>query len=154
MKHLGVSSLMAGCLMWALLDAAPIPMGNRCKDKQKSNISIYDRPVFVSPQVNTLGIVKQGDNWVELEGEIPMDIMPMQLLKIQYGISYKADEKDAKFKEIHGTSLKDRKFTVLIENLDPQKQYVYRAYLTVIKQYTIYGEDKTFILDPSQWNDR
>jgi len=165
MKHFGISTLMAGCLMWALLDAAPIPSGNSCKDKKDN----YYRPVrpinnfgIQAPQnfpnVVTGDVKDKDDTWVELTGNFVYDGTYNSKDVAEYGIAYREKGSNKGFKEIASTNLSDKTFSVKITNLDPNKIYEYHAYVKgageVYNGMLLTGGNKTFIIDNSIFNDR
>ena len=136
MKHFGVSTLMAGCLMWVLLDAAPIPSGNSCKDKKQER---YHRPSNLGPSIPLIprsfpkvitGDVKEmGDKWVELTASFEYDGDYDVKDIAEYGIGYREEGTNDSFKEVASKNLSDKEFTVKLSSLDPRKIYEYRSYI-------------------------
>ena len=165
MKHFGVSTLMAGCLMWVLLDAAPIDFGNSCKDKKQER---YHRPSTLGPSIPFIprsfpkvitGDVKEmGDKWVELTASFEYDSDYDVKDIAEYGIGYREEGSNDNFKEVASKNLSDKEFTVKLNGLDPHKNYEYRAYIKgtgeVYHGLTLYGDTKQFIIDKSVINDR
>lgn len=165
MKHFGISTLMAGCLMWVLLDAAPIPIGNSCKEKPNN----YHRPVRPTnnfgiqvphnfPNVATGDVKDKDDTWVELTGSFVYEGTYNSKDVAEYGIAYREEGSDKAFKEISSTNLSDNTFSVKITNLDPNKIYEYHAYVKgageVYDGMSVTGDDKNFIINESIFNDR
>ena len=158
MKHFGISSLMAGCLLWTLLDVAPIPTGNRCKDKkQQKEFEEYvrnrNRPLL-TPQakISTEKLVAKGATWVELSGTInPFDNSAMSIVK-EYGFSYKVNNDDSQYINVPANNIENGRFTVKITGLSPGTEYTCRTYMILKAQSFVltpnyYGYNIDFVTD-------
>jgi len=149
MKHFGISTLMAGCLLWTLLDVAPIPTGNRCKDKkQQKEFEQYVRNrnrTLLTPlaKVSTEKVKAKGSTWVELSGTInPFTDSAMSIVK-EYGFSYKENKEGSQYINVPADNIENGHFTVKITGLSPGTEYTCRTYMIV--------KDQPYVLTPNYY---
>ncbi len=156
MKHFGISSLMAGTLLFTLLDLAPLPDSSGCKDKHKPLKEKYDQLEIVG---FTIYAVDVGADWVELEYEANAQIGPAFQDAFEIGVEYWVKEKTKYTKPLSITVgavrlLKpDEKVieeetprqTVRIDGLKRGQTYSYRPYIIKsLSNKILYGVTKTF----------
>lgn len=156
MKHFGISSLMAGCLLWALLDMVPIPTGNSCKDKkQQKQYEHYIRnrntlALIPKPQIETLDVVDSGSTWAELGAQVtPNDESYMSIIK-EYGISYKVNDDESPYINVPANNINKGRFSVKVNGLSPGVTYTYRPYVrfkasSSIEIQQAFGYNKNFV---------
>jgi len=140
MKHLGITSLCIGSLMFALLDMAPIPGG--CSDRHHNG----SRHTSELQECAVTGkVLDSGSTWAEISGKVYPDDIPPYCNPSDFGVEYKESGGTSEsFSRIVVADENSTNFTVRIEGLTPNTKYEYRTFFDCTNHVNYYGETYSF----------
>ncbi len=135
MKHIGTHSLLAGCLMLVLMDAAPIPQKLSCKDKRERKRHeqyMNNLPEIVIPDIITGDVIDKGTTWATISGSLKYDTSGFEYQIQDFGIKYRLnDGQQSDFIKISASGQQYESFKVELKNLQPGLPYQYFTYVTI-----------------------